>query len=72
MCISRLSFFQLLQLICFPLGYKPSCLTVHALRVNFENFGHTTRNMIFGLVNRNSLAKSDFFFWYLPLAHSYG
>jgi len=41
------------KLICFPFGNnKPldSKTMPDALRVNFENFGHTTKNKIFRLV----------------------
>jgi len=47
---TRLFFFKFLQLIYFPLGNNKqldSTTMPHALRVSFENFGHTTKNKIF-------------------------
>jgi len=53
LCTSRLFFFKLLQLICFPFGNnKPldGKTMPPALQVNFKNFGHTTKNKILLLV----------------------
>jgi len=37
---------------------------LHALRVNFENFGHTTKNKIFRLVNLSADLSNRLY--YLP------
>jgi len=54
LCTSRLLLFKFLQLICFTFGNNTQLLVskamLHVLRLNFENFGHTTKNKIIPLL----------------------